>query len=114
MKISYRILIINFAIVVVILGSSAIAFYSIMYNVLSSQQSKYLLNASNNFIYNMRNMLQDADDEFQYIVNNNIENAINSPYLNTKNIDFILETKDKNSEVFIKKLLNKIFFFPHP
>ncbi|MGA7719882.1 MAG: response regulator [Ignavibacteriaceae bacterium] len=112
MKISYRILIINFAIVVVILGSSAIAFYSIMYNVLSSQQSKYLLNASNNFIYNMRNMLQDADDEFQYIVNNNIENAINSPYLNTKNIDFILETKDKNSEVFIKKIFKQNIFFP--
>ena len=39
---------------------------------------------------------------------------LNSPHLNTKNIDFILETKDKNSEVFIKKILNKIFFFPHP
>ena len=112
MKISYRILIINFAIVVLILGSSAIAFYSIMYNVLSSQQSKYLLNASNDFIFNTRNMLQEADDEFQYIVNNNIESAFNNPYLNTKNIDFILETENSNSDIIIKKICKQDVYFP--
>jgi signal transduction histidine kinase/DNA-binding response OmpR family regulator len=106
MKISYRILIINFAIVVLILGSSAIAFYSIMYNVLSSQQSKYLLNSSNDFIYNTRNILQEADDEFQYIVKNNIENVFSLPYLNTKNIDFIIETENSNSDV-ISKIIYK-------
>jgi signal transduction histidine kinase/CheY-like chemotaxis protein/HAMP domain-containing protein len=110
MKIGYRILFINFAIVVLILGSSAIAFYSIMYNVLSSQQSKYLLNASNNFIYNTRNMLREADDEFQYIVNNNIENEFNRAYLNTKNIDFILETSNINSDLIIKKIYKQNIF----
>jgi CheY-like chemotaxis protein len=113
MKISYRILLINFAIVALILGSSAIAFYSIMYNVLSSQQSKYLLNASNNFIYNTRNMLQEADDEFQYIVkNNSLENAFSNPLINTKNVDFILETEGINSDVIIKKTYKQNVNFP--
>jgi len=112
MKISYRILFINFAIVVLILGSSAIAFYSIMYNVLSSQQSKYLLNASNDFNFDTKDLLQESDDEFQYIVGNNIENMFNNSYLNTKNIDFILETQNSNSDVIIKKIYKQNVYFP--
>ncbi|MDR3625877.1 MAG: response regulator [Ignavibacteriaceae bacterium] len=112
MKISYRILIINFAIVVLILGSSAIAFYSIMYNVLSSQQSKYLLSSSNDFIYNTRTILQESDDEFQYIIKNKIDNIFSSPYLNTKNIDFIIETQDSQSDVIINKIHKENLDFP--
>ena len=112
MKISYRILFINFAIVVLILGSTAIAFYSIMYNVLSSQQSKYLLNASNDFNFDTKDLLQESDDEFQYIVGNNIENMFNNSYLNTKNIDFILETQNSNSDVIIKKIYKQNVYFP--
>jgi signal transduction histidine kinase/CheY-like chemotaxis protein/HAMP domain-containing protein len=112
MRISYRILLINFAIVALILGSSAIAFYSIMYNVLSSQQSRYLLNASNDFIYNTRSILQEADDEFQLIVNNNIDNVFNYPYLNTKNIDFIFETQNSSSDIIIKKISKNEVYFP--
>ncbi len=111
MKISYRILFINFAIVVLILGSSAIAFYSIMYNVLSSQQSKYLLNASNNFNFNTRDMLQESDDEFQYFINNNVEHVFNNPYLNTKNVDFILETQNSTSDVIIKRIYKQNVYF---
>jgi signal transduction histidine kinase/CheY-like chemotaxis protein len=83
-----------------------------MYNVLSSQQSKYLLNSSNNFIYHTRNMLQEADDEYQFIVNNNIEKTFSSPYLNTKNIDFILETQNSSSDVILKKIYKHDIYFP--
>ncbi len=103
MKISFRILIINFAIVALILGSSAIAYYSIMYNVLSSQQSKYLLNSSNQFIYSLNGSIQDTQDEFQLLTGNGLGNLINNPFLNTKNIDFILETNDNSSGIIIKK-----------
>ena len=70
MKISFRILFINFAIVVVILISSAVAYYSIMYNVLTSQQSKYLLNSVNDFVYSYREIMQNADDDFSVLVGN--------------------------------------------
>jgi len=89
MKISYRILIINFAIVVLIIGSSAVAFYSIMYNVLTSQQSQYLINSANDFIYAYREMLQDTDDDFLYLVKDRTSSL--DFFLENKNIDFILE-----------------------
>ncbi|MHB1686326.1 MAG: response regulator [Ignavibacteriaceae bacterium] len=108
MKISYRILIINFAIVAVILGSSALAFYSIVYNVLSSQQSKYLLNSANDFIYAYRTQIQDIDDEFLYLVNNNFNNSIE----NSKNVDFVLESNGKSSDVVLRKFSKEVVQIP--
>ncbi|MHB8579306.1 MAG: response regulator [Ignavibacteriaceae bacterium] len=102
MKISYRLLIINFAIVAVILGSSALAFYSIVYNVLSSQQSKYLLNSANDFIYAYRTQLQDIDSDFLYLVNNNFKNTYN----NSPNVDFILESNADSPDLTFIKILN--------
>ncbi len=107
MKISYRILIINFAIVAVILGSSAIAFYSIMYNVLSSQQSKYLLNSANEFNYTFRSMVQDIGDEFRFEVNNNPGSLFSQASGSFKDIDFILETESSSSGVIINKVFKK-------
>ena len=91
MKISFRILFINFAIVAVILISSAVAYYSVMYNVLTSQQSKYLLNSVNDFIYSYREMLQNADDDFAALAGNNPGKVFNSKELSDRNIDFILQ-----------------------
>ncbi len=71
MKLSLRILIINFTIVVLILGSAAFAFYSVMYNVLTSQQSKQLQNSLNEFLYTYRDMQQNSDDDFYKIIDNN-------------------------------------------
>lgn len=64
MKISYRLLFINFIIVLLILGTSGIAFYSILNNVITSQQSKHLLNSTNSFIYQLETSFQDIDQEF--------------------------------------------------
>ena len=94
MKIRYRILIINFAIVVLIIGSAAVAFYSIMYNALTSQRSQYLIRSANDFIYAYREILQDTDDDFLYSVKNSF-GKVAQP--NEKNIDFIFEaSKDGN------------------
>ena len=106
MKISYRILFINFAIVVLIIGSSAFTFYSIMYNVLSSQQSKYLANSKNNFIYFYREILQNTEDDFLFLLKNNKDLSIKIKEFPAeypgKNIDFIFFNSPSNS-------LNKIF-----
>jgi signal transduction histidine kinase/CheY-like chemotaxis protein len=102
MKISLRILLINFAIVVVIVGSSAIAFYSIMYNALTSQQSQYLVKSARDFIYAYHQMLQDTDDDFLYY----IENGSKSLNLfSEKNIDFIFEYQ--STSVQNGRLINK-------
>ncbi len=98
MKLSLRILIINFTIVVLILGSAAFAFYSVMYNVLSSQQSKQLQNSLNEFLYTYRDMQQNSDEDFyKFIDNDKLVNL--SPKSLTKNLDFILETQPDGEKV---------------
>lgn len=92
MKLSLRILIINFTVVVIILGSAAFAFYSIMYNVLTSQQSKHLQSSMNEFLYIYRGLLQDSEDDF-YKIENEPGNIFASSGSLTKNLDFIIEMR---------------------
>ncbi len=92
MKLSLRILIINFTIVVLILGSAAYAFYSIMYNILTEQQSKLLQNSLTEFQFTYRDLLQDSDDDFYKIASGD-ENLFGSTNNLTKNVDFILEIR---------------------
>ncbi len=99
MKISFRIILINFAIVVVILGSSAIAFYSVMYNLLSSQQTRYLLNSTNDFVYAYREISQDCQDDFNYITNEEINSTLPTSLENRKYIDFIFQVDSTNSTI---------------
>ncbi|OGU73248.1 MAG: hypothetical protein A2V93_03000 [Ignavibacteria bacterium RBG_16_34_14] len=92
MKIRYRILLINFAIVVLIIASSAFAFYSIMYNTLTSQRSQYLIRSANDFIYSYREMLQDTEDEFQHYIKGSVSITLQNP----QNIDFVFREVSKN------------------
>jgi signal transduction histidine kinase/CheY-like chemotaxis protein len=92
MKIRYRILLINFAIVVLIIASSAFAFYSIMYNTLTSQRSQYLIKSANDFIYSYREMLQDTEDEFQHYIKSSASFTLQNP----QNIDFVFREVSKN------------------
>ncbi len=103
---------INFAIVAIILVSSAIAYYSIMYNVLSSQQSKYLLNSANEFIYSFRGMMQDAESEFYYLADNNIDEVFKSQNSKTKNLDFIFYTDGNDSAKIQNKIFKSDVYFP--
>jgi signal transduction histidine kinase/DNA-binding response OmpR family regulator/HAMP domain-containing protein len=101
MKISYRILLINFAIVVLILGSSAFAFYSVMYEVLTAQHSKYLLNSANNLAYRLRDVQQDWISSFLLYRTNNDPAYFTQEYYNTnpQNIDFILEESGNSVKI---------------
>ena len=94
MKISYRILLINFAIVVLIIASSAFAFYSIMYNTLTSQRSRYLIKSANDFIYSYREMLQETEYEFQHYIKNSPDSYT---LQNFQNIDFVLSEVNKDN-----------------
>jgi signal transduction histidine kinase/CheY-like chemotaxis protein/HAMP domain-containing protein len=96
MKITYRILFINFAIVFLVIGSAALAFYSIMYSVLTSQHSKYLLNSTNDFIYAYREAVDNTEEDFLYLLKNGINQKFPSQQLFEKNIDFILKTNPSN------------------
>ena len=115
MKISYRILFINFAIVFLIIGSSVFTFYSIMYNVLSSQQSKYLSNSESNFIYVYQEILQNTEDDFLFLIKNNQNLSTKTLKIPDeypgKNIDFIF-SHDKLSKTFIKIYSKENIYFP--
>src|SRR5690606_14407035 len=109
MKISYRILFINFAIVTLILVSSAIGFYSIMYNVLSSQQSKHLRNSANVFLYAYRELLQETEDNLVYLLRNETGSLTAGNKLNSKEIDFIFEVRNADSSIInytVKDIVN--------
>jgi two-component system chemotaxis sensor kinase CheA len=96
MKISFRILSINFAIVAVILISSAIAFYSITYNVLSSQQSKYLSNSRNNFSEAYRKITEDVDNDFIAFFRES-KNIPQDLYSKFNKLDFVIEMNRADS-----------------
>ncbi len=96
MKISYRILIANFAIVGLILVSSAIAFYSLIYNVLASQQSKILLHSVSNFSSSYRQAMQETEDDFLYLFNNKKDYVFSNSNLSERSIDFIFKADEKS------------------
>jgi signal transduction histidine kinase/CheY-like chemotaxis protein/HAMP domain-containing protein len=112
MKISFRILLINFVTVVLILSSATIAFYSIMYEILTNQQSKQLINSANNFIYIYRSGLMESEDEFLSLPPNDLEGYLTSGRLNTSNIDFIFELSDKNPNDIERISSNKKIYMP--
>ena len=97
MRISFRILLINFVIVVLVLGSAAVAFYSTMYKVLTSQQSQHLLSSANSFIYAYQAKIIETEDEFLSLFSNKIDEILNKKKLSAHNIDFIIEQSPGNN-----------------
>ena len=93
MKINHRIILVNLLIVAIVLGSSAIAFYSIMYNTLTTQQSKIIISSSRNFIFTYRSFLDDLDEEFWKLNNKNPELLFERQIFSGNLNDFFLEAK---------------------
>ena len=112
MKISFRILLINFLIVVLILGSSFFAFYSIAYEVLTSFQTRNLRQSANSFTYVYRSLQSDVEDDFLTLYNEGIESAFKNQRLQTKNVDFILEAKDKSEGKFSQYVVKNNIYLP--
>ena len=112
MKISYRILIVNFAIVGLILISSAIAFYSLIYNVLASQQSKSLLHSVSNFNSSYRQAMQETEDDFLFLINNKKDYVFNNSKLSERSIDFIFKADEKFPNNLITISSKNIVYVP--
>lgn len=107
MRISYKILIINFVIVLLVLGSSVAAYYSVMYNVLATQQSKFLLNSANDFLYAYRENVASLEEEYLELSTHN--QKITSADLNDKKIDFVLFTSPGSSSIENYSVKSKVF-----
>jgi len=110
MKISLRILLINFLIVVIILGSSFFVFYNIVYDVLTSSQTRNLRQSANNFIYVYRTLQSEIEDDFAVIYGRGIEKFWNEQSLQLKNIDFIFELG--NDGLILKHLTKNYIVLP--
>lgn len=95
MKISFRILLINFTVVVIILLSAATVFYSLIFNTLNSQQTKNLINSSNSFIYSFQKLLSDLDEELFLF----LENKNKSQLINSGTLDFVILVKSDEKTI---------------
>lgn len=92
MKINYRIILINIVIVAVILGASGSAFYTIMYNVLTSQQSKHLLTSTNDFAFFVHGVSKDIEDAFSLFANKYEQKPFSNEAISVyKNLDFVIK-----------------------
>jgi signal transduction histidine kinase/CheY-like chemotaxis protein/HAMP domain-containing protein len=102
MKINHRIILVNLLIVAIVLGSSAIAFYTIMYNTLTAQQSKIIINSSRNFIFSYRSFIDDIEEEFWTLANNNSELLFERPLTQGNINDFFLEASISDSSKILR------------
>jgi hypothetical protein len=102
MKINHRIILVNLLVVAIVLGSAAIAFYTIMSNTLTSQLSQNILNSSRNFIFTYRSFVDDLDEEFLTYNNRNPELLFERPTLLGNLNDFFLEAEDSDSTKIIR------------
>jgi signal transduction histidine kinase/CheY-like chemotaxis protein/HAMP domain-containing protein len=105
MKISLRIILINFVIVTLILGVAGVAFYTIMYNVLTSQQSKYLQKSSEDFVHAYWDLNQAIDNEF-LLISKYPANINNYSLTSLDDVDFVFvgaATSDRIAVKAVKK-----------
>lgn len=112
MKISHRIILVNLIIVAIVLGIAAIAFYSIMYNSLSVQQSKNIISASRNFLFSYRSLLNDVDEEFLTIKNDNPNLLFEKNNLTGTLNDFFLEASPSNDNEIIRYAVKDFVIIP--
>ncbi|MBK7631665.1 MAG: response regulator [Ignavibacteriales bacterium] len=112
MKINHRIILVNLLIVAIVLGSSAIAFYTIMYNTLTAQQSKIIINSSRNFIFNYRSFIDDMDEEFWTINNDNPELLFEKPLALGNINDFFLEASLSDSSRILRHNSKNFILLP--
>ncbi len=102
MKINYRILIINFVVVLLVLPATAILYYSTLSDSLISLQKKNLSISLNNFISALQSFSQQLDNSF-YLFYTNEKNFIKSE---KNKLDFIfLSEGDSLTPIFLSENL---------
>src|SRR5690606_30484528 len=91
---------INFVIVLLILGSSAVAIFSVMQNVLNTQRAQNIQNSSRNFLYVFSNELQKSDFEFAGILESGLSTFMMRRSLSGTANDFVIELNgDDNNRI---------------
>lgn len=108
MKLSLRILLINFVIVLLILGSSALAIFTIMQKVLNEQRTQNIQNSSRNFSYVYSNEIQKSDFEFAEILENNLNSFLQKGSLVGSYNDFVVELSSDDSGIFERFVFSPI------
>jgi len=94
MKISLRIILITFIIVVLVSVSSAFIYYSISYSIIVSQNVKTLLNNSNDFVFEFEQTSAHMDEEFSELYDR-ISNG-QQVLIDTLDIDFYFKLNHDN------------------
>ena len=113
MKINYRIILINIVIVAVILGASGSAFYSIMYNVLTSQQSKHLLTSTNDFAFSIHGISKEVEDAFSLFLSKYEQKSFSNEAISVyKNLDFVIKLNPDSTFVKEALAINKEIILP--
>lgn len=113
MKINYRIILINVVIVAVILGASGSAFYSIMYNVLTSQQSKHLLTSTNDFAFSIHGISKEVEDAFSLFLSKYEQKSFSNEAISVyKNLDFVIKLNSDSTFVKEAIAINKEIILP--
>ena len=87
MKINVRLLLITFAIVVLVSVTSTFIFYSLTNKLLQTQQTKTLLNSSNDFIFLFQSTMNQVDEDLNKI--DIWDKNFRSVNLDSTSIDFI-------------------------
>ena len=106
MKISFRILLINFIIIVLIFASTTFIFYSLTRKLISIQHSKALLNSTSDFVFIYQSILQEIDDDFLKLKSiSGFEQPIS---LNETSIDFLFKTSVNGENI------DKYYFLKQP
>lgn len=100
MNIKTRILIINFVTVFVVIIGITIAFYSIMINTLTDNNTQNLLKNTNKFVYLYQKNLDNAEIE----INNFIE--LQNKNIELQHVDFILKKSRGNSNLYSFEYFN--------
>lgn len=109
MKISIRIIIINLTIVIIILSGVGTAFYTVMYNILNQQQSKQLIDASNEFVFNLQKIVQEIDNEVPFLIENpsKIKSTL---FVKQSSVDFIIKIENDSIITNILYVSDKVVY----
>ena len=124
MKLNLRFILITFLVVLIISISSMFIFYELAGSLIKQQQSKVILNATNDFVFSLQSQLLIIDEDLRYITPhlNNFDKIV----LDSTSIDFVFtlvndslinkrEFKVKtNTALNIQYLSFKKFFVDNP
>lgn len=112
MKLSLRILLVNFVIVLLILGSSAIAILTVMQQVLDKQRTQNIQSAVRNFSYVYSNELQKSDLDFADLLEKDLNSFMQRGTLSNSGNDFVIELNSGDGNIISRIIHSKSVNIP--